>query len=426
MDIRELHQIFLSCKQVSTDTRKLPENALFFCLKGENFNGNIFSKKAFEAGAAYVVYDDTNHNPHHPNAIFVEDSLATLQALAQYHRKQFNLPVIGLTGSNGKTTTKELIRSVLKKRYRVLATEGNLNNHIGVPLTLLKIQANTEIALIEMGANHLNEIAFLAELASPTLGYITNFGKAHLDGFGSLEGVVKGKSELYDFLRKNNGTALVNGNDTKQLQQSKGLTCYIFGEDEGVQYQLSNKIDTAGFCAAQIKETTITSQLTGAYNFDNINAAISFGRYFELPFATIQEGIASYCPTNNRSQWINTTKNKILLDAYNANPSSMAAAINSFKTVKAKQKMVILGDMLELGEYAASEHQAIITLIKTSSIDQVLLVGPIFSSIVEEKFPAFKNTAEVKKHLAGHSIKDHTILIKGSRGIALEQLLDLL
>ena len=408
---------------VSTDTRNLRANSLFFCLKGENFNGNTFAKKAFEQGATFVIYDDIKYDPNHQNAILVEDSLSTLQELAHYHRNQFDIPVIGLTGSNGKTTTKELIKHVLAQSFEVLATKGNLNNHIGVPLSLLNIKESTEIALIEMGANHLKEIAFLANIAAPTMGYITNFGKAHLEGFGSLEGVVKGKSELYDYLREHKGIAIVNGNDKKQMQQSKGLNRYIFGKDKLAQTQLANGINKDGYCTVQVEEITIPSQLTGAYNFDNLNAAVSFGEFFEIPLSDIQKGIASYTPENNRSQWIKTKKNHILLDAYNANPTSMSAAIQSFIDVKAKAKLVILGDMLELGQFTHKEHQGIIDQLKKGGIENAILVGPHFCAIKTEGYNAFKNTAEAKKHIANQSIFNHTILIKGSRRIALEQLL---
>ena len=424
MNIAELHQILLGCRTVSIDTRTLPKDGLFFCLKGENFNGNTFAKKAFEQGASYVVYDDEEYTPEHKNAILVKDSLATLQALAQFHRKQFDIPVIGLTGSNGKTTSKELIKSVLEQTFEVVATKGNLNNHIGVPLTLLNIKKSTEIALIEMGANHLKEIAFLAQLAAPTMGYITNFGKAHLEGFGSLEGVVKGKSELYDYLKENKGIAIVNGDDQKQMQQSKGLNRYIFGFAKNAQNHLSNTVNEAGYCTVKTGDTTITSQLTGTYNFDNINAAVTFGEYFEIPLSKIQQGIAAYCPSNNRSQWIKTTNNNILLDAYNANPTSMSAAIKSFIDIEAKAKLVILGDMLELGQYAQSEHQAIVDTLKKSNIHDAILVGPLFGTTNAEDFKCFDNTELAKKHLEKQAVKDHTILIKGSRGIALEQLLD--
>ena len=424
MIIADIYQLFLKCKGVSTDTRNLSDNTLFFCLKGENFNGNKFAKKALNQGAAYVIYDEVKYDPDHPNAILVEDSLSTLQNLAQFHRTQFNIPVIGLTGSNGKTTTKELIKSVLEQKFEVLETTGNLNNHIGVPLTLLNLKKSTEIALIEMGANHLKEIDFLANLTAPTMGYITNFGKAHLEGFGSLEGVIKGKSELYNYLRENKGLTIINANDHKQVQQSEGINRYIFGKDKNVQNHLTNTINKAGYCTVKTGDITIISQLTGAYNFDNLNAAVTFGGFFEVSLPDIQKGIASYSPTNNRSQWIKTATNNILLDAYNANPTSMSAAIKSFIDSKAKNKLVILGDMLELGQYAQSEHQAIVDTLKETMIQNAMLVGPLFSATKTEGFKCFDSTESAKKHLEEQAVKDHSILIKGSRRIALEQLLD--
>ena len=426
MNIAKLHRLFLQCEGVSTDTRSSTKDRLFFCLSGSNFNGNTFAQKALDAGAAYAIFDDKTFDPKQSNAFFVEDSLKALQELANYHRRQFDIPVIGLTGSNGKTTTKELIKSVLEQDYNVLATEGNLNNHIGVPLTLLKISSATEIALIEMGANHLNEIAFLAELAAPTLGYITNFGKAHLEGFGSLEGVVKGKCELYDYLKKNKGTAFINGNDTKQLEQSEGLDRVSFGTSKNEDICLSNSMDKNGLCCVAIKKTKITSNLTGEYNLDNLNAAVSFGTHFKLSLASIKKGITAYQPNNNRSQWMITAHNKLLLDAYNANPSSMMAALKAFSSIEAKQKMVILGDMLELGEYTQQEHQNIVDFLIASKLKQAILVGPAFYATKAKGYFCFQTTQEAAKHLKKKALKHHTILIKGSRGIALEQLLPLL
>ncbi|MDB2701892.1 UDP-N-acetylmuramoyl-tripeptide--D-alanyl-D-alanine ligase [Flavobacteriaceae bacterium] len=425
MTIPELHSRFLKSNGFSTDTRTLKKGALFFCLKGDNFNGNVFAKKAIEAGASFVIFDDLDYKPEAVNAIHVNDSLACLQALATYHRNQFDIPVIGLTGSNGKTTSKELFYSVLSQQYTVHATKGNLNNHIGVPLTLLGINNKTQIALIEMGANHQREIAFLSELAQPTMGYVTNFGKAHLEGFGGIEGVIKGKSELYDFLRVKKGKALINGNDSLQLLQSKGLDNILFGSKKDNHYQIENSLDTNDYCTALFEGMTIKSQLTGSYNFDNINAAISLGMIFSLSLEKIKQGIEAYLPTNNRSQWTKTEKNRVLLDAYNANPTSMKAAINAFASQKAIHKTVILGDMLELGDYAAAEHQSIVRLVKAANFDEIILVGPLFSSSTKEDgLHYFTTTVALKKHLQNNPIQESTVLIKGSRGIALEQLLD--
>ena len=355
----------------------------------------------------------------------VENSLVALQELARHHREQLDIPVIGLTGSNGKTTTKELIYAVLSQKFEVLATEGNLNNHIGVPLTLLRINDSTEVALIEMGANHRGEIAFLSEIARPTLGYITNFGKAHLEGFGGIEGVVLGKSELYTFLKKTKGKALVNGEDEKQLKQSKGLNQIIFGTQQDKALQMHNSTNEAGFCVVHNKDKDMTSNLTGDYNFSNLNAAVAMGVYFELSSKQIQQGIASYIPNNNRSQWKKTKKNRLLLDAYNANPSSMTAALTAFSSSINTGKVVILGDMLELGEYSIAEHQSIVDQLAKLHFEEMYLVGPFFQSTkYPENFKVFTETSELSIALKKRNLEGKTILLKGSRGIALEQLLD--
>lgn len=425
MNIAELHKLFLKSTGVSTDTRNLCKGQLFFCLRGDHFNGNEFASDALEKGAAAVVIDDEKYSDSKGKTIYVKNSLKALQALAKYHRNIFDIPLIGLTGSNGKTTTKELIHSVLKQKYTVHATVGNFNNHIGVPLTLLGISSTTEIALIEMGANHQKEIAFLCDIAAPTMGYITNFGKAHLEGFGGIEGVVKGKSELYDYLRTHDGKALINGNDSLQIEQAKGIEQLVFGKDNTHSIVIKNALDKNGYCVAEIDNTTITSHLTGAYNFDNINAALTFGKYFKLKTEELSRGIDSYHPTNNRSQWIKGSKNKIFLDAYNANPSSTKAALSAFNSLDINQKTVLLGDMLELGDYAKMEHQAIIDLTQRFGFDRVFLVGKnYYDCKYHQKALAFKTIEELKNHLNDHPLVDATILIKGSRGIALEQLLD--
>ena len=427
MNIPDLYHYFLKSTGVSTDTRTLEKGNLFFCLKGENFNGNQFIQNALDGGASFVVYDDKKFIPESSNVIYVENSLVALQALAKHHRNQFDIPVLGLTGSNGKTTTKELINAVLSQNFEVMATHGNLNNHIGVPLTLLRIKSSTQIAIIEMGANHREEIAFLSELARPTLGYITNFGKAHLEGFGGEEGVIKGKSELYAFLKLNDGKALVNGDDEKQLLQSRELNRFVFSKNATVDLQLTNATNENGLCVVHVNEVEMPSQLTGEYNFGNLNVAVAFGVFFELSLNQIKKGIVSYSPTNNRSQWKSTLKNRLLLDAYNANPTSMLAALNAFAKVKGENKVVILGDMLELGMYSASEHQSIVEHVMNLELSTVFLVGPAFSATrYPSNFKSFKATHEVKTYLEKHALEEATILLKGSRGIALEQLLDLL
>ena len=425
MEIARLYHYFKACNGIATDTRKLNPGSLFFCLRGENFNGNRFAQDALDAGAKYVVYDDEEFKPESEHALLVENSLVALQELAQHHREQLDIPVIGLTGSNGKTTTKELIYAVLSQKFEVLATEGNLNNHIGVPLTLLRINDSTEVALIEMGANHRGEIAFLSEIARPTLGYITNFGKAHLEGFGGIEGVVLGKSELYTFLKKTKGKALVNGEDEKQLKQSKGLNQIIFGTQQDKALQMHNSTNEAGFCVVHSKDKDMTSNLTGDYNFSNLNAAVAMGVYFELSSKQIQQGIASYIPNNNRSQWKKTKKNRLLLDAYNANPSSMTAALTAFSSSINTGKVVILGDMLELGEYSIAEHQSIVDQLAKLHFEEMYLVGPFFQSTkYPENFKVFTETSQLSIALKKRNLEGKTILLKGSRGIALEQLLD--
>lgn len=426
MNIAQLHELFLGCSGISTDTRNLIKDNLFFCLKGEHFNGNMFAEKAIQLGAKWVIYDDNNYQlENNKQAILVDNSLKTLQDLAHYHRQQFTIPVIGLTGSNGKTTTKELIKSVLSQTYQVHATPGNYNNHIGVPLTLLGITNTTEIALIEMGANHLHEIEELCEIAAPTIGYITNFGKAHLEGFGSIEGVIRGKSELYQFIAKHRGVTILNSDDQIQQREAKSDRKWCFGTSKEVDVQLNNQLNSAGFCSVHIGEKIIDSQLTGAYNFANINAAVALGIYFKLTLEMIADGISTYTPSNNRSQWIKTQHNDILLDAYNANPTSLSAAIDSFVTHQAQNKAIILGDMLELGNYANDEHKKIIHKVASQNFETVLLVGPLFKEANTYKnIRCFNNTTETKAHLKIESWKNKTVLIKGSRGIALEQLLD--
>ena len=426
MNIAQLHALFQSSTGISTDTRNLKKDNLFFCLRGDNFNGNSFTEQALQLGAKYVIYDDVTFKPENTQqGILVSNSLDTLQKLAQYHRRQFNIPVIGLTGSNGKTTTKELIKSVLSQAYEVHATQGNFNNHIGVPLTLLGIKESTEIALIEMGANHLNEIKTLCHIAEPTLGYITNFGKAHLEGFGSLAGVIKGKSELYQFIAKHKGTTIINSDDPTQLKEVKSELKWCFGATKEADIQLSNDINESGYCSVYVNNTIIESQLTGSYNWANLNTAVALGFYFNLTLDLITKGINIYCPTNNRSQWVKTANNDVLLDAYNANPTSMSAALESFINYEANSKGILLGDMLELGSFAIEEHKSIIDKIVTQNFDFIFLVGPLFKQANTHKnVTCFDNSNEVKTFLKKHPFKRKTILIKGSRGIALEQLLE--
>lgn len=419
MNIAKLYQLYSQTYLVDTDTRKIRKGSMFFCLKGDNFNGNEFAEEALNSGANYVVIDEEKYQTN-TNAILVENVLETLQKLANFHRKQLTFPIISLTGSNGKTTTKELINAVLSKKYITSATTGNLNNHIGVPLTLLSMTPKTVIGIVEMGANHLKEIAFLCDIAEPDFGLITNFGKAHLEGFGGFEGVVKAKSELYDFLRLKNKTVFINTDDELQVKQSAGINTIEFNNN------VIKFIEANPFVKVQFKNTMIESNLIGKYNYNNIAVAVAVGNYFNVAETDIKMAIESYIPANNRSQIIQKGSNKIILDAYNANPSSMQAALENFAQLKDENKVVFLGDMFELGKDSIAEHEKIANLVASYHFSKVFLIGKAFSAtgaknaFVSESYESFKNSTNYS------NINNATILIKGSRGMALERLLDLL
>ncbi len=399
---------------------------MFFALKGDNFNGNLYAEIAIKEGAKYAVVDESNYDTSN-KTILVDNVLKTLQTLSSYHRKHLNIPIIALTGSNGKTTTKELINAVLSKKYNTTATIGNLNNHIGVPLTLLSMKPTTEIGIVEMGANHQKEIEFLCEIAKPDHGYITNFGKAHLEGFDGVQGVIKGKSEMYNFLISNNKHIFVNANDPIQVEKTKNTNLYTFGDKENVVDVLINFVEAQPFVKCHYNKLNIQSQLIGNYNFNNIAAAITIGNYFKINDIEIKEAIENYIPTNNRSQIIDKDSNKIILDAYNANPTSMQAALLNFEK-QTGNKLAILGDMFELGEEAKIEHQNIANLALAMNINQVILIGENFykSKINSEKIIQFKSFETFKNDYNLSLIKNKSILIKGSRGMALERILQLI
>lgn len=425
MNIEQLHNLYKQSFKVSTDTRKIEPKSIFFALKGENFNGNKFAGEALQQGAMYAIIDEVEFKTN-DNIILVENVLETLQELATYHRNFLKIPIIALTGSNGKTTTKELINAVLGKKYRTTATIGNLNNHIGVPLTILSMTPQTEIGIVEMGANHLKEIEALSNIAQPDYGYITNFGKAHLEGFGSLEGVVKGKTELYQHLKKHHKTVFVNANDAKQVAQTVGIQQVTFGSKNS-DYVIEF-IGAVPFVHLKFNNTNIESKLIGDYNFNNISVAIAMGTYFKVSDAHIKEAIEYYIPSNNRSQMIEKGSNKIILDAYNANPSSMHVALENFSTLTYKNKIAILGDMFELGPEAEKEHQIIADLAIDSTIETIFLLGENFFKIQTEstKVKKFRNFDDFQNHFSTLKIGDATLLIKASRGMALERILDLL
>ena len=425
MSIEQLYEIYQQNPSVQTDTRKLKEGDIFFALKGGNFNGNNFAKQAINDGAVYAVIDEKEFDIP-GKTILVDDVLNTLQQLAKYHRQQFTIPFIAITGSNGKTTTKELIHAVLSTTYKTYTTEGNLNNHIGVPLTILKIKADAEMAVIEMGANHPGEIASYCEYALPTHGVITNVGKAHLEGFGNLDGVKKAKGELFDFLRgQPHAFAFVMWDYDYLQDMSKGISGIIkYGTKDA---HITGKVkNTEPFLEVEITQglsnPLIQSKLVGEYNLPNILVAVTVGDTFEVPEEKIKSAIENYEPTNSRSQLIEKDSNKIILDAYNANPSSMRLAIENFAKLKAPKKVLMLGAMAELGSESLQEHIMIIDLIKQNDWDQVALVGGDFVK-VEHPYQSFENSALAKSWFQQQGFKNSYILIKGSRSMQMENIL---
>jgi len=425
MDISYIHCLFLKCKSISIDTRKIEPNSLFVAIKGENFDANIFANEALEKGASYVLVDNEDYCID-GRTILVENSLIALQELAKFHRQYLKLPIIALTGSNGKTTTKELINVVLSKKYRTKATIGNLNNHIGVPLTLLSFNEKTEIGIVEMGANHKKEIAFLCDLAQPDYGYITNFGKAHLEGFGGVEGVIQGKSEMYDYLYANNKLAFINLEDPIQVEKSKSLNSYSFGINKEEAQVNIYSMAANPFVEISFSNLLVQTHLIGLYNANNVNAAITIGKYFGVVDLDIKEALECYIPENNRSQLLSKGSNQIILDAYNANPSSMAVAIENFLQLDNQNKIVILGDMFELGQESDFEHKAIVTLLlNAANITCYFLGRKFFANRIDKNNFHFYETFETfKNHLQTIKIENSSILIKGSRGMALERTLD--
>ncbi|NKI33300.1 UDP-N-acetylmuramoyl-tripeptide--D-alanyl-D-alanine ligase [Croceivirga thetidis] len=424
MDLTQLHNYFLDSRQVSTDTRKIKKGSLFFALKGPNFNANSFADEALEKGASYAIIDEKKYSTSE-RTILVNDTLETLQKLANYHRNYSNAKVVSLTGSNGKTTTKELIHQVLSKKYRTIATEGNLNNHIGVPLTLLSIKNDTEIAIVEMGANHQGEIAFLCELAQPDFGYITNFGKAHLEGFGGVEGVIKGKSELYDYLLANDKYVFLNADDPIQLEKLKGyIKKFGFSQTDHQYFNIELK-GISPFVTLQFDETEVKTKLVGEYNFGNCAVSVLIGKYFNVEQDAIRSAIESYTPENNRSQLLVQNGHNVVLDAYNANPTSMEAALRTFAANNTENKSVFLGDMFELGKDAEAEHQNIADLCGLLGIKNAYLVGENFAK-TKGDYHKFSSFDEFKTNISLKEIPKGDILIKGSRGMAMERILEML
>ncbi|MGZ3813220.1 MAG: UDP-N-acetylmuramoyl-tripeptide--D-alanyl-D-alanine ligase [Mucilaginibacter sp.] len=437
MTTEELYKIYQKHPLISTDTRKIAPGSIFFALKGDKFDANMFAEQAIAAGAAYAVID----NPAYSSGdkfILVDDVLTILQDLARYHRRQLNIPVIGLTGTNGKTTTKELVNAVLSQHFSTYATQGNLNNHIGVPLTILSVNERHNVAVIEMGANHQKEIGFLCGISQPTHGLITNVGKAHLEGFGGVEGVKKGKGELYDYLKASNGVTFVNSDspDLMTMQRQRLLKNVVFYGSIDLDNLVSGQlIENAPYLTLQWTNNTtgesyeVKSQLTGTYNLDNILAAICIGVYFKLSAEQINAGISGYQPKNNRSQITTTATNILICDYYNANPSSMFVAIENLGQIKADHKVLILGDMFEMGQESAAEHEAVINKALETEVDERIFIGGEFARRgaqgVNGKATFYPSAEEAIAALKTHPVKNATVLIKGSRGMALERLVEL-
>ena len=416
-----LHKLYLECTGVSIDSRSISKNQLFFALKGPNFDGHLYIESALKEGAKYVIIDDEKYIQV-PNTILVTNVERALQDLARYHRTTLKIPIIGLTGSNGKTTTKELLGSVLSQKFEVFATDGNLNNHLGVPISILSIKSNHTIAIIEMGANHPGEIKFLSEISMPDYGLITNIGKAHLEGFGNIEGVRKSKTELYEFIRKVKGQIFFDSSD-KYLSKS------ISKEDNAIAYDSAQITILTEFPYLKISynQNEFSVNLSGGYNATNMLAAIIIGHYFQIANKDISKGLSAYVPTNNRSEIRNTEYNTLILDAYNANPSSMSVSIDNIYKAKTKNKTLIIGHMLELGTASESEHQDLVNNLIELGFQSVFLVGEEFQKVdIPKNFNYFTDTRSLKEYLSDTPLRNQTILLKGSRGIALEKLIPIL
>ena len=423
--IEKIYQYYSQKYLVSTDSRKIEEGCVFVALKGERFDGNDFAYQVAQENIASCVIADRKDLPHHERLFIVDDSLAALQELARLHRKKCNIPIIGITGTNGKTTTKELTAAVLSKKYNLIYTQGNFNNHLGLPLTVLRIKPDTEMAVVEMGANHPNEIAHLCTIADPDFGIITNIGKAHLEGFGSFEGVVKTKNELYDFIRNKNGRLFVNRDNELLMNLSNGIDSNTYGKDNYADIKASI-VSSNPYLIINWEGNEIKTNLVGDYNFENVMAAISAGCHFNIEKSLIIEALENYTPTNNRSQFIKSEKNEIVMDAYNANPVSMSHAIKNFRNISSENTLLILGDMRELGKDSEKEHQVIISLIKELEFKNVILVGEEFKKTAGNDFTTFTNVEELLAFINDNDISGKKILIKGSNGIHLEKIVNAL
>lgn len=425
MSLELLYSLYLKSRSVSTDTRKIKSGDIFFALKGPNFDANTFAEKALLSGAAYAVIDDENYKKDE-RYLVVEDVLNTLQHLARHHRRQLNIPVLAITGSNGKTTTKELVRQVLSTSYNTYATQGNLNNHIGVPLTLLSLPEGVEIAIIEMGANKIGDIQELVHIAEPTHGLITNIGHAHTAGFGGLDGVIRGKSELYQYLIAHNGEVFINSQHDILRNMGKRFKHPHYYPSKGDYYHCQ-LINASPFVSLETEEgIAVNTQLIGAYNFDNIATALCVAKYFKVPAEKANKAVSEYIPSNNRSQIVQKGSNTIIMDAYNANPNSMEAAINNLKVMPGPKKAVILGDMYELGDQSENAHQHLGKIVAQGDFDQVIFCGKHIKKALSNNPNAlyFEDNNELITYLQSHQFSNSTILVKASRGIGLEKVID--
>ncbi len=423
--IEQLYKLYSQKYRVTTDSRKIDDGSVFFALKGEHFDGNDFAYQVANDNIAACVVADRKDLPYHERLFIVDDSLTALQQLAKMHRERCGIPVIAITGTNGKTTTKELIAAVLSKKYNIIYTQGNFNNHLGLPLTLLQIRPETEIAVVEMGANHPGEIEQLCSIAQPDFGIITNIGKAHIEGFGSFEGVVKTKNELYQYLKAKDERlktkVFVNGNNDLLMQLSEGMDRIVYK----AKAERLKANDRSPFLEVEWNGKNIKTKLVGEYNYENVMAAITIGRHFKVEDELIIEALESYCPTNNRSQYIKTNKNEIVMDAYNANPTSMSHSIKNFRNISGDEHLLILGDMRELGHESAEEHHKIIMLLKELDFKNVMLVGEEFKK-VNDSYDSYTDIDELIEHIKENDISGCKILVKGSRGVRLEKVINLL
>ena len=429
MDIEELYSRFTECNGLTTDSRHCPEGSMFLALKGETFNGNAFAAQSLAQGCRYAVVDEPQYaSPENPRILLVENCLQTLQQLANYHRRKLGTRMVGVTGTNGKTTTKELIAAVLKEKFNVLYTQGNFNNHIGVPLTLLRLTHDHEMAVIEMGASHPGDIKELVDIVHPNYGIITNVGRAHLEGFGSFEGVIRTKGELYDYIRRSKGKIFIKKENEYLQSIAKGIEQITYGNGDDA-FASGQVVSCDPFLVFNWKQQgklhTVETHMIGSYNLDNVLAAVAVGRFFKIPAERISRAIAAYEPTNNRSQFKKTDNNELIIDAYNANPSSMKVALDNFITMPVQPKAIILGDMRELGPTSDELHAEVVEQIKKGQFDKVFLCGEHFSKVGKE-FSPFATTEAMVEELRKQPLKGYHILIKGSHSMGLEKLADIL